>query len=129
MAITNGRIVGLDDGGVTIRHKDRGSGQWRTTRLTGHEFMRRFLQHVLPKGLHKIRYYGLWHPSRREQAARARLLLQLDQPTAAGSAAGDDAATGAPASGPAEVLRVCPCCKQGRLAPVGRLYPKQASGP
>ena len=134
VAITNGRIVGLDDAGVTIRHKDRASSQWRSTRLTGHEFMRRFLQHVLPKGLHKIRYYGLWHPSRSEQAARARLLLQLDQPAVAGSAtsasaAGDDAATGAPASGPAEVLRVCPCCKQGRLVPVGRLYPKQASGP
>jgi len=32
--------------------------QWRTTRLSGQEFMRRFLQHVLPKGLHKVRYYG-----------------------------------------------------------------------
>jgi Putative transposase len=59
VAITNNRIVGLDDKGVTIRHKDRKSMQWRTTRLTGHEFMRRFLQHVLPKGLHKVRYYGL----------------------------------------------------------------------
>lgn len=38
------------------------------TRLSGHEFMRRFLQHVLPKGLHKVRYY-----SRREHAAQARL--------------------------------------------------------
>ena len=83
VAITNGRIVGLDDTGVTIRHKERASGRWLNVRLTGHEFMRRFLQHVLPKGLHKIRYYGLWHPSRREQAARARLLLQLDQPTTA----------------------------------------------
>jgi hypothetical protein len=62
VAITNSRIVGLDDKGVTIRHKDRKSMQWRTTRLSGHEFMRRFLQHVLPKGLHKVRYYGLWHP-------------------------------------------------------------------
>ena len=35
--------------------------------------MRRFLQHVLPKGLHKIRYFGLWHPAKRKDAARARL--------------------------------------------------------
>src|SRR5580700_4540581 len=80
IAITNSRIVGLDDKGVTIRHKDRKSMQWRTTRLSGHEFMRRFLQHVLPKGLHKVRYYGLWHPSRREHAKRARLMLLLDRP-------------------------------------------------
>ena len=96
--------------------------------------MRRFLQHVLPKGLHKIRYYGLWHPSRREQAARARLLLQLD-PSAASSratctsAANDDAAAETPASGAPEAMRTCPSCKQGRLVPVGRLYPRQASGP
>src|SRR6266571_2892281 len=68
--------------GVTIRHKHRKSKQWRTTRLSGHEFMRRFLQHVLPKGLHKVRYYGLWHPARREYAERARLMLLLDRPTA-----------------------------------------------
>ena len=134
VAITNSRLVGLDDDGVTIRHKERASGRWLVTRLSGHEFMRRFLQHVLPKGLHKVRYWGLWHPSRRKQAARVRLLLQLDQPAAPASAtsateASDDAATGAPASGTAEVLRVCPCCQQGRLVPVGRLYPKQASGP
>ena len=132
VAITNGRIVGLDDSGVTIRHKERSSGRWLRTRLTGHEFMRRFLQHVLPKGLHKIRYYGLWHPSRREQAACARLLLRLDQPTAASGAdkARDDAAAACQSSSDTgEAVRVCPSCKQGRLVPVGQLYPRQASGP
>jgi len=80
VAITNNRIVGLDDNGVTIRYKQRKSGKWQNTRLNGHEFMRRFLQHVLPKGLHKVRYYGLWHPARREHAQRARLMLLLDRP-------------------------------------------------
>ena len=134
VAITNNRIVGLDDTGVTIRHKERSSGRWLTTRLTGHEFMRRFLQHVLPKGLHKIRYYGLWHPSRREQAARARLLLQLDLPTTASTTAstgeqGADTAAQSSVSSPGDPMRVCPSCKEGRLVEVGRLYPKQASGP
>jgi hypothetical protein len=78
VAITESRIVGLDDDGVTIRHKHRASGSWHTTRLNGHEFMRRFLQHVLPKGLHKVRYSGLWHHSRRDHAARARQQLALD---------------------------------------------------
>jgi hypothetical protein len=132
VAITNNRIVGLDDSGVTIRHKERASGRWLTTRLTGHEFMRRFLQHVLPKGLHKIRCYGLWHPSRREQAARARLLLQLDQPTIVSrtAAAGEPGATAQLRRDvPNDPIRVCPSCKEGHLVEVGRLYPKQASGP
>src|SRR5208282_3178112 len=78
-AIANNRITGLDEDGVTFRHKHRASNRWRQTRLSGPKFMRRFLQHVLPKGLHKVRYFGLWHPSKREDAARARLLLLLDR--------------------------------------------------
>jgi len=62
-----------------VRHKHRASGRWHTTRLNGHEFMRRFLQHVLPKGLHKVRYSGLWHHSRCDHAGRARQLLALDR--------------------------------------------------
>jgi hypothetical protein len=54
VAITNNRIVTLDYSGVTLRHKHRASARWRKMRLDGHEFMCRFLQHVLPKGLHKI---------------------------------------------------------------------------
>lgn len=84
VALTEGRIVGLDDNGVIIRHKHRKSGRWHTTRLDGHEFMRRFLQHVLPKGLHKVRYSGLWHPSRRDHATCARQLLALNPSTGAG---------------------------------------------
>jgi hypothetical protein len=61
VAITNNRIIGVDDAGVAIRHKERESGRWLTMHLAGPEFMR----------LHKIRYYGLWHPSRRKDAARA----------------------------------------------------------
>jgi hypothetical protein len=134
VAITNSRIVGLDDKGVTIRHKDRKSMQWRTTRLSGHECMRRFLQHVLPKGLHKVRYYGLWHPTRREHAQRARLMLLLDRPAtpspATGSAETVDRAHDRSADHtPSDETRICPCCHQGRLVRVARLYPKQASGP
>jgi hypothetical protein len=39
--------------------------------------MRRFLQHVLPRGFHKVRYYGLWHPAQRHNATRVRQMLQL----------------------------------------------------
>src|SRR3982750_898549 len=50
IAITNARIVGLDEAGVTISYRDRRSGRQRTCQLSGEEFMRRFLQHVLPRG-------------------------------------------------------------------------------
>jgi Putative transposase len=77
VALTNARVVALDDQTVTIQYKDRKIGRARTCRLSGEEFMRRFLQHVLPRGFHKVRYFGLWHPSRRRHAVRIRQMLQL----------------------------------------------------
>jgi hypothetical protein len=76
-AISNARILGMDDSHVTFRCKDHSVRGWRTERLPGVEFLRRFLQHVLPRGFHKVRYYGLWHPSKRELSNRAWLLLIL----------------------------------------------------
>ncbi len=78
IAICNSRILAMDSTHVTFRYKDHDANQWRTMRLAGVEFLRRFLIHVLPRGFHKVRYYGLWHSSRRDQAARAWLLLTLD---------------------------------------------------
>ena len=49
VALTNARIVGLDDQTVAIQYRERKTGRWRTCRLSGREFMRRFLQHVLPR--------------------------------------------------------------------------------
>ena len=80
-AITNARILAMDDTHVTFRYKDRGSNTWRTVRLPGVEFLRRFLQHVLPRGFHKVRYYGLWHHSKKDLSARIWLLLLLQHPT------------------------------------------------
>ena len=79
-AITNARILGMDQTHVTFRWKDRTAGAWSTEQVPGVEFLGRFLQHVLPRGFHKVRYYGLWHPSRRKQADRAWLLLVLAVP-------------------------------------------------
>jgi DNA-directed RNA polymerase subunit RPC12/RpoP len=77
IAITNTRIVAMDDTHVTFKYKQRETGEWKLCRLTGVEFLRRFLMHVLPKGFHKLRYYGLWHHSKRHLQVRARLLLSL----------------------------------------------------
>jgi hypothetical protein len=130
VAITNTRIVGLDDRAVAIRNKHRGTNQWRISRIPGHEFMRRFLQHVLPKGLHKVRYFGLWHPSRREQAARVRQLLLLDRPPANERTEGSED-TDCPTAdrSRADEPRVCPRCGTGRLLHVRRIAPKWAQGP
>jgi putative transposase/transposase-like zinc-binding protein len=130
VAITNTRIVGLDDEAVTIRYKQRKSNRWRTSRVPGHEFMRRFLQHVLPKGLHKVRYFGLWHPAKREHAARARLLLLLDRSATPRQAdTSEDAAGPSAEHAPSDGPRTCPCCAEGILVLVRRLFPKQAQAP
>lgn len=130
VAITNARIVGLDDQAVTIRHKERESNQWRTSRVPGHEFMRRFLQHVLPKGLHKVRYFGLWHPARRDQATRVRRFLLLNRPVMKDQAAGSEDTTH-PTAGHARAdePRMCPCCELGHLVRVRHLSPKWERGP
>ena len=85
IAISNPRLVAMDDTHVTFRYKVHKTGLWKTERVEGVEFLRRFLLHVLPKGFHKVRYYGLWHPAKRQQQANARLLLQLAQPVAEGA--------------------------------------------
>jgi len=77
IAITNARIVAMDDTHVTFKYKQRDTGEWKLCRLDGVEFLRRFLMHVLPKGFHKLRYYGLWHHSKRHLQERVRLLLSL----------------------------------------------------
>jgi hypothetical protein len=86
VALTNRRLMAMDETHVTFRYKDHDTGQWRTLRIEGVQFLRRFLFHVLPKGFHKVRYYGLWHPCRRDRQARARLLLELTTTPATHSA-------------------------------------------
>jgi Putative transposase/Transposase zinc-binding domain len=132
VALTNARIVSLDDQTVTIQYKDRKSGQRRTCRLSGDEFMRRFLQHVLPRGFHKVRYFGLWHPAQRHNAARVRQMLQLQALPKADLARADLADRPLVPSGvepvPPIEPRICPHC-QGRLIFIRRLTPQQAMAP
>jgi hypothetical protein len=89
--------------------------------------MRRFLQHVLPQGFHKVRYFGLWHPSKREQAARVRLHLLLERPMI--PRATDLSANVADQPDDPGTSRSCPRCNEGHLVHIRRLSPKQARGP
>jgi Putative transposase/Transposase zinc-binding domain len=79
VAISNRRLIAADSNGVAFRWKDYridGPGRWKTMTLSPHEFIRRFLMHVLPKGFHRIRHYGLFaNGNRIANIARARELL------------------------------------------------------
>ena len=81
VAISNSRLVALDERGVTFKWKDyraKGATRYKTMTLGADDFMRRFLLHVLPGGFHRIRHYGLIaNTGRRENLARARELLHV----------------------------------------------------
>lgn len=72
VAISNNRILKLDEGKVTFRYKDTNTGKTRLCTLIAEEFIRRFLQHVLPKGFVKIRYYGFFSAGCRKKLAVLR---------------------------------------------------------
>ena len=81
VAISNRRLVSLDDKAVTFKWKDyrlEGPERYQVMTLDPHEFIRRFLMHVLPQGFHRIRYYGLLtSQTRANNIARIRALLAL----------------------------------------------------
>ncbi|MGA9534924.1 MAG: transposase, partial [Desulfobacterales bacterium] len=80
VAITNNRIESCDNGKVTYRFKNSRTEQWETKTLPVFDFMHRFLQHVLPKGFVKIRYYGFMAPGRRNLLVVALYLLGASKP-------------------------------------------------
>lgn len=103
VAISNRRLVAFDEDGVTLRYKDYrrdGPERQRAMTLTTTEFIRRFLLHVLPRGFHRIRHYGLLAASSRKiSIALARQLLDVAPPPP------DDEPIK-----PDDVRLPCPCC-------------------
>ena len=75
VAISNQRIQRFVNDTVTFRYRESDTGKWRTCKLAATEFLRRFLQHVLPKGFVKVRYYGLFSPASRDKLAHCRQVL------------------------------------------------------
>jgi hypothetical protein len=107
VAISNRRLVAAASDSVTFRWKDYradAADRWQTMTLHPHEFIRRFLMHVLPKGFHRIRHYGLFaNGNRVANVARVRELLAVTPPVSAAPP---------PAAGTGEACgeRPCPCC-------------------
>jgi hypothetical protein len=121
VAISNRRLIAADDAGVALRCKDYridGPGRWKTMRLHPHEFIRRFLLHVLPKGFHRIRHYGLLASANRaESIATARALLAVAAP-AVNEQKQPDLAPDAPRVLP------CPCPRCGARMIVIEVFPR-----
>jgi len=118
IAISNSRLLAIDDGKVRFRWKDCRHGNHNgSMTLTADEFIRRFLIHVLPDGFHRIRYYGFLRTRQREsKLARCRELLGMQQgePAAAAPCPSDDyrklyeILTGTS-------LTLCPACGRGHM--------------
>ena len=118
VAISNNRLLDIEDGQVRFRWKDyrRGDHQ-KTMTLDADEFIRRFLLHVLPKGFQRIRYYGfLSHRHREQKLARCRELLGMPKPEAVESAAKDYRDRMQELTGVS--LRDCPACHQGHMVTI-----------
>jgi hypothetical protein len=119
IAITNSRLLSMQDGNVTFRYQESQNNTWKTMTLKGGEFLRRYLQHVLPKGFHKVRYYGLLSPANRLRLKRVQLLLaersrikEVDEKV--------------PEAAP---KHICPCCHEGVMVIIAKLPCKPRSPP
>jgi len=107
VAISNSRLIALDDRGVSFTWKDyrtKGRDRQKVMTLAAHEFIRRFLIHVLPSGFHRIRHYGLFaNGGRTRNIARARELLAMPAPEADDTHSADD-------TEPPALAQPCPHC-------------------
>ena len=117
VAISNHRLLGMEDGKVSFRWKDYAhGGKQRKMTLAAEEFVRRFLLHVLPKGFVRIRQYGwMANRCRRERTALCRALL--------GAEAAPPATTPVNASAPS---RLCPFCG-GVVEVIEMIVPRELS--
>ena len=129
VAISNRRILKLEDDAelvptVTFRYRATDTGQERLCTLAAEEFIRRFLQHILPKGFVKVRYYGFFSAGSRPHLAAIRQQLGQD-PVRVDEAQPGQAREGAPLS---EKAHLCPVC--GRpMQPGDPILPAKGRSP
>ena len=119
IAIVNSRIESIDNGNVTFRYQESATGKQKKMTLTAMEFLRRYLQHVLPQGFHKVRYYGLLSPANRITLKRVQLLLSQRRKTT------PDDIKEAPEKSANKHL--CPCCSEGTMVVIASLPRKSRS--
>lgn len=122
VALSNNRILGMQDGQVTFRYQDGATGQRRTCTLTAETFIERFLMHILPKGFVKVHYAGLCRVGARQQLARLRAQLLRQQRKADLLPATDERV-----ETDARHARTCPRC--GQEMRLERVLPPQRGPP
>ena len=114
VAISSRRLISVTGNNVTFKYKDYridGPGRYRTMTVHPHEFIRRFLIHVLPKGFHRIRHYGLFANSEKDEClGRARELLAVKTIDPADDDMAPEAERDAVADAPAVYACPCPRC-------------------
>jgi hypothetical protein len=123
VALSNNRIVALTNDQVTFRYMEGATGQPRTCTLPAEEFIRRFLQHILPKGFVKVRYFGLFSPGRRRTLAHLRHQLALATPATPTLQRGCLVRRGATP----ERMYVCPTC--GQPLQLAQTIPRRSRSP
>ena len=132
VAISNNRILKLANGKVTFRFRATDTGKLRTSTLPAEEFIRRFLQHVLPRGFVKVRYYGFLAPGcRKRLAALHQQLGCLFPGSSSALGSGDTVASSDAAT--SNHVPLCPSCgrpmrrrsiiRPGGIMPRGRCPP------
>jgi hypothetical protein len=123
VAISNQRLLNVDNGQVTFRYKDYAADQrQRTLTLTAEEFLRRFVQHVLPKSFVKVRHYGLLaNRQRRQRLHQCRRLLFVATAAALLPSSGSSGLM-EPAPGPR-----CPHCGSSRIVRTAVPPPRPAA--
>ena len=124
VAIYNERIVGIDAHGVRLRVRADDHGGKRTVVIDGPTFIGRFLQHVLPSGFKRIRYYGLLSPALKTKRL-AMALAALDIP-AANVQAREDAAAFLKRVAGIDIAQ-CPHCQRGRWLTIEVLLPQRCT--
>jgi hypothetical protein len=129
IAITNSRLVRFENGQVTFRYRDNRTGAIKHCTLPAGEFIARFLQHVLPRGLKKVRHYGVYSPTRGADLERARSLIgpSRHEPKPVMAERADDSSPITVASTPPE--RPCPSCNVGHLRVIETIPPMSSRGP
>ncbi len=101
-ALSDRRVLAIVGDKVRIQYTPNGSQTPQVVELTGHEFLRRFLQHIPAKGFHRVRYYGLWSPARRKKLRELQKQLPPQSPESTTSEAVDP-----------DGWKRCPVCRTG----------------
>jgi hypothetical protein len=111
-ALASARLLSQDERHVTFSYRESRTGQTRTCTLSGEEFLRRFLQHVLPKGFHRVRHFGWLSPAAKVHFRQVATLLDAPAPPP-------------PCTSTRPVELLCPHCQKPlrRIGTFGRAPP------